>query len=214
MYKIYHLENTEVNIIDKLIEIYQLPLELINGPDEGVGWDSDYIYNTDTDENLWLEDGIDYILEAINADDREIFQSNLEDWEQVEFLRLAAELGVTTEIIWKDKDLRLNMPKWQKRIELPLEGVGRNGGRYKLVAERCHAMPGHDEIDIVVEDQYGTVIQDIVRVEPTVKAWTTNPVEHEDKMTSVKVYSDEKDEDYTYIYDIEVYDGAEENKNN
>lgn len=81
MYKIYHLENTEANIIDKLIEIYQLPLELINGPDEGVGWDSDYIYNTDTDENLWLEDGIDYILEAVNADDREIFQSNLEDWE-------------------------------------------------------------------------------------------------------------------------------------
>jgi len=214
MYKIYHLENTEVNIIDKLIEIYQLPLEFIIGPDEGVGWDSDYIYNTDTDENLWLEDGIDYILEAVNADDREIFQSNLEDWEQVEFLRLAAELGVTTETIWKDKDLRLNMPKWQKRIELPLEGVGRNGERYKLVAERCHTMPGHDEIDIVVEDQYGAVIQDIVRVEPAVKAWTTSPVEHEDKMTSVKVYSDEKDEDYTYIYDIKVYDGAEEKTNN
>lgn len=128
-------------------------------------------------------------------------------------MRLAAELGVTTETIWKDKDLRLNMPKWQKRIELPLEGVSRNGERYKLVAERCNTMPGHDEIDIIVEDQYGTVIQDIVCVEPTVKAWT-DPVEHENKMTSVKVYSDEKDEDYTCTYDIKIYDGAEEKTNN
>lgn len=213
MYKIYHLENTEANIIDKLIEVYQLPLELINGPDENVSWDSDYMYNTDTSENLWLEDGVDYILEAINDDDREIFQSDLEDWEQVEFLRLAAELGVTTETIWKGKDLRQNMPKWQKRIELPLEGKGKNGETYKLVAQRWNTAPGHDEIDIFIEDCFGTVIQDVVSVEPTVKSWTTDPVGHEDKMTSVKVYSDEKYEDYTYIYDIKVYDDAEETTN-
>lgn len=213
MYKIYHLENTEANIIDKLIEIYQLPLELINGPDENVGWDSDYIYNTDTDENLWFEDGVDYILEAINEDDREIFQSDLEDWEQVEFLRLAAELGITTETIWKGKDLRQNMPKWQKRIELPLDGFGKNGEFYKLVAERVNTMPDHDEIDIVIEDQYGTVIQDVVRVEQTVKNIDQKTTTHIDKTTTVKVYKDEYDEDYTDVFHIKVYDDAEETTN-
>lgn len=211
MYKIYHLEDTEANIIDRLIEVYQLPLEFINGPDENVSWDSDYIYNTDTSENLWLEDGMDYILEAINDDDRKLFQSKLEEWEQVEFLRLCAELGVTTETIWKNKDLRQNMPKWQKRIELPIEGVGRNGEMYKLVAERLNTMPGHDEIDIVVEDQDGTVIQDVVRVEPAVK--TVDPISHVNKTACIKVYNDEYSEDYTDIFHIKVYDDGEEMTN-
>lgn len=213
MYKIYHLENTEANIVDRLIEVYQLPLELINGPDEGVGWDSDYIYNTDTDENLWLEDGMDYILEAINDDDRELFQSELEEWEQVEFLRLCAELGITTETIWKNKDLRQNMPKWQKRIELPLEGVGKNGETYKLVAERVNAMPDHDEIDIVIEDKNGTVIQDVVIIEPTIKRCNEESTKHDEKMTTVKVYKDEYDEGYTDIFHIKVYDDGEETTN-
>lgn len=214
MYKIYHLEDTEANIVDKLTEVYQLPLELINGPDENVDWDSDYIYNTDTDENLWLEDGMDYILEAINDDDRELFQSKLEEWEQVEFLRLCAELGVTTETIWKNKDLRQNMPKWQKRIELPLEGVGKNGETYKLVAERVNTMPDHDEIDIVIEDQNGTVIQDIVRIEPTIRKIDLISTEHDAKMATVKVYKDEYDEDYTDVFHIKVYDDGEETTNN
>lgn len=213
MYRIYQLENTEANIVDKLIGIYQLPLELINGPDENVGWDSDYMYNTNTSENLWLEDGMDYILEAINDDNRELFQSELEEWEQVEFLRLCAELGVTTETIWKNKDLRQNMPKWQKRIELPLEGVGKNGEIYKLVAERLNTMPGHDEIDITVEDQYGTIIQDIVRVEPTIKNCNEKSTEHEEKMTTIKAYKDEYNEDYTDIFKIKVYDDGEETTN-
>lgn len=211
MYKIYHLEDTEANIIDKLIEVYQLPLELINGPDENVSWDSDYMYNTDTCENLTLEDGFDYMLEVINDDDRELFQSELEEWEQVEFLRLCTELGITSETTWKNKDLRLHMPKWQKRIELPLEGIGRNGERYKLVVERCNIMPGHDEIDIVVEDQDGTVIQDIVRVEPAVK--TVDPISHVNKTACVKVYNDEYNEDYTDIFHIKVYDDGEETTN-
>lgn len=214
MYKIYHLENTEVNIVDRLIEAYRLPLELICGPDEGATWDSDYIYNIDTDENLWLEDGIDYILEAINNDDREVFQSKLDDWEQVEFLRLAAELGVTTETIWKGKDLRQNMPKWQKRIELPLEGFGKNGEFYKIVAERVNTMPDHDEVDIVIEDQDGTVIQDVVRVEQTVKNTNQNATTHINKTMTVKVYKDEYDEDYTDVFHIKVYDDAEETTNN
>ena len=213
MYRIYQLENTEANIIDKLIEVYQLPLELINGPDENVSWDSDYFYNTDTCENLWLEDGMDYILEAINNDDRELFQSELEEWEQSKFLGLCAELGITTETTWKNKDLRQNMPKWQKRIELPLEGIGKNGEMYKLVAERVNTMPGHDEIDIVIEDQVGTVIQDIVRVEPTICKFSLTSTKHDNKMTTVKVYKDEYSEDYTDVFHIKVYDDAEETTN-
>ena len=206
MVHVINLEEFERELIDRVIAVYKLPLELIIGPDESTAIDSDYFYNCDTDERLYLEDGLDYILEAINADDRELFCEELNETEQTVLLRIMAELGLTTETMWKNHDLRQTMPKWQKRIELPLEGVGKNGERYKLIAERCNTMPGHDEIDIFIEDCFGTVIQDVVRVEPTAKSWTTNPVEHEDKMTSVKVYSDEKDEDYTYIYDIKVYE--------
>lgn len=214
MYKIYHLEDTEANIVNRLIEIYQLPLELINGPDENVDWDSDYMYDTDTCENLTLEDGFDYMLEAINDDDRELFESELEEWEQVEFLRLCAELGVTTETLWKNKDLRQNMPKWQNRIELPLEGIGKNGENYKLVATRENTMPDHDEIDVVIEDQDGTVIQDIVKVEPTIRKINLTSTKHENKMATVKVYKDEYNEDYTDAFYIKVYDNDEETTNN
>ena len=103
--------------------------------------------------------------------------------------------------------------KWQKRIELPLEGVGRNGEMYKLVAERVNTMPGHDEIDIVIEDQNGVVIQDIVRVEPTIRKINLTSTEHDIKMTTVKVYKDEYDEDYTDIFHIKVYDEGEETTN-
>lgn len=213
MYKIYHLENVEANIVEKLIEVYQLPLEFVYGPDEGVEWDSDYIYNTDTNENLWLEDGIDYILEAINDDDRELFQSKLEEWEQVEFLRLCAELGVTTETIWKNKDLRLNIPEWQKRIVLPLKGVGKNGEVYKLVAMRNNSAPGHDEMDIWIENQNKVVVQDIVVVEQAAQSFTTDPVKHIDKEVVLRVFADEYFEDPTDTFHIKVYDDGEETTN-
>lgn len=206
MVHIINLEEFERQLIDRVIAVYKLPLELIIGPDESTAIDSDYFYNCDTDERLYLEDGLDYILEAINADDRELFCEEFNETEQTVLLRIMAELGLTTETMWKNHDLRQTMPKWQKRIELPLEGKGKNGETYKLVAQRWNTAPGQDEIDIFIEDCFGTVIQDVVSVEPTVKSWTTNPVEREDKMASVKVYSDEKDEDYTYIYDIKVYE--------
>lgn len=206
MYHTINLENYEIWAVEKTIEIYKLPLEFAQGPDESTSIDDDYFLNHDTNERLYLEDGLNYILKAINSDDRELFVEKIDAGQQVTLLRVMAELGITTETTWLKHDLRVGVPKWQRRIELPLEGKGKNGETYKLVAERCNTMPGHDEIDIFIEDRFGTVIQDIVRVEPTVKSWTTEPVEHEDKMTSVKVYSDEKDEDYTYIYDIKVYE--------
>lgn len=206
MYHTINLANYERWAVEKTIEVYKLPLEFAQGPDESTSIDDDYFLNHDTNERLYLEDGLAYILKAINSDDRELFAEKIDAGQQIVLLRVMAELGITTETMWLKHDLRVGVPKWQRRIELPLEGKGKNGERYKLVAERCNTMPGHDEIDIVIEDQYGTVIQDIVRVEPTVKSWTTEPVEHEDKMASVKVYSDEKDEDYTYIYDIKVYE--------
>lgn len=213
MVHIINLEEFERELIDRAIEVYNLPLEFILRPDESTGIDSDYFYNCDTDENLYLEDGLDYILEAINSDDRELFCEEFNETEQTVILRIMAELGLTTETMWKNHDLRQNMPKWQKRIELPLEGVGKNGEFYKLVAERYNTMPGHDEIDIVVEDQDGTVIQDIVRVESSIRNTQTVPIKHEIKTACVKVYKDEYDEDYTDIFHIKVYDDAEETTN-
>ena len=214
MIHVINLEEFERELIDRAIEVYNLPLEFILGPDESTGIDSDYFYNCETDENLYLEDGCDYILEAINSDDRELFSERFNETEQTVILRIMAELGLTTETMWKNHDLRHNMPKWQKRIELPLEGLGRNGERYKLVAERFNTMPDHDEIDITIEDQHGTVVQDIVRVEQQVLNCNETSTLHETKMTCVKVYSDECDEDYTYIFHIRVYDDDEITTNN
>lgn len=211
MVHIINLEEFERKLIDRAIEVYNLPLELIIGPDESTAIDSDYFYNCDTDERLYLEDGLDYILEAMNSDDRELFCKEFNETEQVVILRIMAELGLTTETMWKNHDLRRDMPKWQKRIELPLEGTGKNGEYYKLVAERCNTMPGHDEIDIVVEDQNGTVIQDIVRVEPAIK--TVDHISHVNKTACVKVYNDEYNEDYTDMFHIKVYDDGEETTN-
>lgn len=203
----------ERQVVDHIIEVYNLPLELILGPDESTSIDDDYFYNCDQNQNIYLEDGLDYILEAINSDDRKLFCKELDEGEQIALLRVMAELGLTTETSWKGKDLRLNMPKWQKRIVLPLEGVGKNGETYKLVAERCNTMPGHDEIDVVIEDQNGVVIQDIVRVEPAIKNCDENSTTHQSKTTCVKVYGDEYNEDYTNIFDIKVYDDGEETTN-
>ena len=213
MTHIINLDKFEVEVVDKVIEIYKLPLELIIGPDESTSIDSDYFYNCDTDERLYLEDGLDYILEAINCDVRELFCEKLHINEQTTLLRVMAELGLTTETMWKDKDLRINMPKWQNRIELPLKGLGKNGECYKLVAERCNTMPGHDEIDITIEDLDGTVIQDIVRVEQTVHDVTETSITHVTKNVCVKVYKDEYDENYTDIFHINVYDDQEETTN-
>ena len=213
MLHIINLENFERQLIDRVIAVYKLPLELIVGPDESTEIDSDYFYNRETDERFYLEDGLDYILEAIKSDNRELFCEKHTIDEQVVLLRIMAELGITTETTWKNKNLRVNMPKWQKCIELPLEGFGKNGEFYKLVAERCNIMPGHDEIDIVIEDQDGTVVQDIVRIEQSILHVRETSVKHENKVTCVKVYGDEYNEDYTNIFHIKVYDDAEETTN-
>jgi len=207
MFVTINLENYEAGLVEKVIETYNIPLEFAKGPDEAVTSDDDYFVKTDTEETLYLEEGFKRILKAINSDNRELFSKELHPAEQVEFLRIAAALGVTSETTWLNNDLRAEMPKWQKRIELPLEGVGKHDIRYKLIAERVNTMPGHDEIDIFIEDHLGVVVQDIVRVEQeTVKSQKTTTVEHENKIVSVKLYTDETSEDYTYDYTIRVYD--------
>lgn len=213
MYHTINLENYERWAVEKTIEVYKLPLEFAQGPDESTSIDDDYFLNHDTNERLYLEDGLAYILKAINSDDREMFVGKIDTAQQVTLLRVMAELGITTETMWLKHDLRVGVPKWQKRIELPLEGKGKNGERYKLVAERCNTMPGHDEIDVVIEDQDGTVVQDVVRVEQQVLNCNESSTLHETKMTCVKVYSDEYDEDYTDIFHIRVYDDGEETTN-
>ena len=85
--------------------------------------------------------------------------------------------------------------------------------KYYLVAEKWNTMLGHEEIDIVIEDENGVVVQDVVRVEPTIKRCDENKTEHDVKMTTVKVYNDEYDEDYTHIFHIHVYDEDEKTEN-
>lgn len=87
------------------------------------------------------------------------------------------------------------------------------GCKYYLVAEKWNTMPNHEEIDIVIEDENGVVVQDVVRVEPTIRRCDENKTEHDVKMTTVKVYNDEYNEDYTHIFHIHVYDDNEETTN-
>ena len=67
-------------------------------------------------------------------------------------------------------------------------------------------MPGHEEIDIIIEDQFGNVIQDIVRVQPKVVKLAPEKVFHDKNHVTAYLYEDECDEDYTKKADIEIYD--------
>jgi hypothetical protein len=87
------------------------------------------------------------------------------------------------------------------RVELQLPDK-----RYKLVAEKCETMPGHEEIDIFIEDQSGLPFQDIVRVQPKVVELTPEKVFHDKNHVTAYLYEDERDEDYTKKVDIEIYD--------
>ena len=213
MLHIINLEDFERRTVDHIIEVYKIPLEFILGPDESTAIDSDYFYDREADENLYLEDGLYCILEKINSDNRKLFCEKLDEGEQIALLRIMAELGVTNETTWKNKDLRLWMPQWQKRIVLPLKSLGRNGEKYNIIAEKYRSALDHDEIDIYIEDQNGVVVQDLVQVEPTVTAYKTETTTHFDKSITVKLYEDEYDEDYTRSAIIKVYDDGEETTN-
>ena len=76
------------------------------------------------------------------------------------------------------------------RVELQLPDE-----RYKLVAEKCNTMPGHEEIDIIIEDQFGNVVQDIARVQPKVVELTPGKVFHDKNHVTAYLYEDECDEE-------------------
>lgn len=67
-------------------------------------------------------------------------------------------------------------------------------------------MPNHQEIDVTIEDVDGVVIQDIVRVEPTVLKFDIDNAEHGKDSITVYLYEDECNEDYTKKVDIGIYD--------
>jgi KaiC/GvpD/RAD55 family RecA-like ATPase len=95
-----------------------------------------------------------------------------------------------------------------KRIKMQLPN-----SKYFVVAEINETMPNHQEIDIVIEDKNGVVIQDIVRVEPTVVRANMDYTEHDKDVLTVYLYEDEYDEDYTKQAHIRVYKDHEENSN-
>lgn len=191
MYKILQLTNSEANVLDEIIRIYKLPLEVCVGDPE-----SDYIVDLETEDNYSLLDGVYEILEAINCDDRDLYNEYLDHTQKSVFEKLCNELGIDSSI---ERIKALERTAGRVELQLPDE-------RYKLVAEKCETMPGHEEIDITIEDKFGNVIQDIVRVQPKVVQLTQERVFHDKNHVTAYLYEDKYDEDYTKKVDIEIYD--------
>ena len=147
MYKILQLTAGETNVLDEIIRVYKLPLEVCDGYPE-----SDYIIDLETDINYNLLDGVYEILEAINCDDRELYNKYLDHAQKSVFEKICNELGIDSSV---ERIKALEKTAGRVELQLPDE-------RYKLVAEKCSTMPGHEEIDIIIEDQFGNVVQDIV----------------------------------------------------
>lgn len=193
MYKILQLTASEANVLDEIIRIYKLPLELIR--EDGIP-ESDYIVDLETDINYSLLDGVYEILEAINCDDRELYEEHLDHTQKSVFEKLCNELGIDSSI-----ERIKALEKAAGRVELQLPDA-----RFKLVAVKDNSMPCHEEIDIFIEDQSGSIIQDIVRVQPKVVELTPDRVFHDKNHVTAYLYEDEHDEDYTKKVDIAIYD--------
>ena len=191
MYKILQLTAGETNVLDEIIRVYKLPLEVCDGYPE-----SDYIIDLETDINYNLLDGVYEILEAINCDDRELYNKYLDHAQKSVFEKICNELGIDSSV---ERIKALEKTAGRVELQLPDE-------RYKLVAEKCSTMPGHEEIDIIIEDQFGNVVQDIVRVQPKVVELTPEKVFHDKNHVTAYLYEDECNEDYTKKADIEIYD--------
>lgn len=191
MYKILQLTLGETNVLDEIIRIYKLPLEIRIGDPE-----SDYIVNLKTDINYNLLDGVHEILEVINHDNRGLYNKYLDHTQKSVFEKLCNELGIDNSV---ERIKALERAAGRVELQLPDE-------KYKLVAEKCNTMPGHEEIDIIIEDQFGNVIQDIVRVQPKVVELTPRKVFHDKNHVTAYIYEDKYDEDYTKKVDIEIYD--------
>jgi len=191
MYKILQLTVSEANVLDEIIRIYKLPLEVCVGDPE-----SDYIVDLETDINYNLLDGVYEILEATNCDDGELYKEHLDNTQKSVFEKLCNELGIDN---GNGRIKVLGRAAGRVELQLPDE-------RYKLVAEKYNTMPGHEEIDVIIEDQFGNVIQDIVRVQPKVVELTPGKVFHDKNHVTVYLYEDEYNEDYTKKVDIEIYD--------
>ena len=95
-----------------------------------------------------------------------------------------------------------------KRIKMQLPN-----SKYFVIAEINETMPNHQEIDVMIEDKDGVVIQDVVRVEPTVSKMDIDNTEHYQDVVTVYLYEDEYDEDYTKQTHIRVYKDGEEDTN-
>lgn len=190
MYKILQLTLNEGNVLDEIIRIYKLPLEVCVGEQE-----SDYIVDCETEENYDLYNGVMEIIFAMNCDDRELFEKTLSVGEKDTFYNICNELGIDN-----GRQRIEALERTSNRIEMELPDK-----RFKLVAELYESMPGHKEIDVLVIDENTCVIQDIVRVSPTVEEYKPNEtILNKDNITTY-LYEDEYDEDYTRKSIIGIY---------
>ena len=190
MYKILQLTVSEANVLDEVIRIYKLPLEVCVGDPE-----SDYIVDLETDTNYNLLDGVYEILEAINCDDGELYNKYLDHAQKSVFEKLCNELGINSSV-----ERIKALEKAAGRVELQLPDK-----RYKLVTEINETMSNHQEIDVTIEDVDGVIIQDIVRIEPTVSKIDIENTEHKKDTVTVYLYEFEDFEDYTKKVDIKIY---------
>lgn len=189
MYKILQLTASETNVLDEVIRIYKLPLEVCAGDPE-----SDYIVDLETDTNYNLLDGVYEILEAINCDDGELYNKYLDRAQKSVFEKLCNELGIDSSV---ERIKALEKASGRVELQLPNE-------RYKLVAEINETMSNHQEIDVTIEDVDGVIIQDIVRIEPTVSKIDIENTEHKKDTVTVYLYEFEDFEDYTKKVDIKI----------
>ena len=193
MYKILQLTNNEANVLEKIIRIYKLPLELIQ--EDGIP-QSDCFVDCENNQTYDLCAGVMELIFAMDYDNKKLFNETLSVGEQNTFLDLCNELGIDCS---RKRVEALERAAGRIELQLPDE-------RFKLVAVKDNSMPRHEEIDIFIEDQSGSIIQDIVRVQPKVVELTPDRVFHDKNHVTAYLYEDEHDEDYTKKVDIAIYD--------
>ena len=85
VYDIDTLTGPEADVLESIINMYKLPFGLIL---DVAGTESDFIIDEESHEKYDLTDGIDYILEAVNCDDRELLKKKCSVEEIDTFLNL------------------------------------------------------------------------------------------------------------------------------
>lgn len=108
---IYRLTIPEANAVDNIASAYRLNAYAYKTASH-LESDSIVIEN----EQCSIIDGVDYVLEAINSDDRELFKQKVSWNDQITFLNLARQLYRTLEEKWAGAQLVEPLPEFKGHI--------------------------------------------------------------------------------------------------